>query len=99
LKVVLGELEDERESLANFLRATLEAEVTSDGNGVLVDSEKLPLQELKSAVNRFIYHRNLNNKYWVASEGSAVRVEKFGAKKSEKKRKKVTPPSTIKHGW
>jgi hypothetical protein len=98
--VVLGELEDEREFLSSFLRATFKAEVTSDGNDVLVDSEKLSPQELKRYVSKFIYHRNLNNKYWASLKGGVVRVEKFGsAKESGKQKKKVTPPSTIKHGW
>jgi len=100
LKVDLGELEDEREALSSFLRTKLEVETTSDGNNVLVDSQKLTLQELKRLVSKFIYHRHLNNEYWVALEGGAVRINKFkGAKKSEKRKKKVTPPSTIKHGW
>jgi hypothetical protein len=100
LKVDLGELEDERESLSSFLRTTLKVEVTSDDNNVLVDSEKLSPQELNRLVNKFIYHRNLNNKYWVALEGGVVKINKFkGVKKSEKRKKEATPPSTIKHGW
>jgi hypothetical protein len=51
-------------------------------------------------VSKFIYHRRLNNEYWVALEGGVVKINKFkGAKESEKRKKKVTPPSTIKHGW
>lgn len=100
LRVDLGELEDEREPLSSFLRTTLKVEVTSDGNNVSVDSEKLSPQELKRLVSKFIYHRRLNNEYWVALEGGAVKIKKFkGEKESEKRKKKVTPPSTIKHGW
>lgn len=100
LKVDLGELEDERESLSSFLRTTLKVEVTFDGNNVSVDSEKLSPQELKRLVSKFIYRRRLNNKYWVSLEGGAVEIRKFkGVKESEKRKKKVTPPSTIKHGW
>ena len=96
----LGELEDERESLASFLRTTLRVEVTSYDNNVLVDSEKLSPQELQRLVNKFIYHRHLNNKYWASLEGGAVRINNFKvAKKSEEQKKKGTPPSTIKHGW
>ena len=99
-KVDLGELEDERESLSSFLRTTLEVDVTSDGNTVSVDSEKSSPQELKRLVIKFIYHRRLNNEYWVALEGGTVKIKKFkGVKESEKRKKKVTPPSTIKHGW
>lgn len=100
LKVELGELEDERESLPNFLRVTLKVEVTCDGNNVLVDSEKSSPQELKNLVNKFIYHRHLNNKYWVALENNVVRIYRFkDVKKSGKRKKEAIPPSTIKHGW
>jgi hypothetical protein len=100
LKVNLGELEDERLSLASFLSTTLRVEVTSFGNDVLVDSEKLSPQELERLVNKFIYHRHLNNKYWATLQGGAVKINNFKvAKKSEKQKKKGTPPSTIKHGW
>jgi hypothetical protein len=100
LKVDLGELKDERESLSDFLRITLKVEVTSDGNNVFVDSEKLSSEKLKRLVNKFVYRRHLNNKYWIALEGSVIKINKFkGEKKSEKQKKEVTPPSTIKHGW
>jgi len=100
LKVDLGELENERESLASFLRTTLKVEATSDGNTVSVDSEKSSPQELKRLVSKFIYHRRLNNEYWVALEGGTVKIKKLkGVKESEERKKKVTPPSTIKHGW
>ena len=96
----LGELEDERESLVSFLRKTLEVEITSYDNNVLVDSEKSSPQELKRLVNKFIYHRNLNNKYWASLEGGTVRINNFKvAKKSEEQKKKAIPPSTVKHGW
>jgi len=98
--VDLGELENERESLSSFLRSNLKVDVTSNGNNVLVDSEKLSSQELKRFVNKFVYRRNLMNKYWVALEGGVVKINKFkGVEKQEKRKKEATPPSTIKHGW
>jgi hypothetical protein len=100
LKVDLGELQDETEPLSSFLRSSLKADVTSSGNKLQVDSKELSPQELKRLVSKFVYHRNLNNMYWVALEGSAVKVNKFkDVKKHEKRKKEVTPPSTIKHGW
>ncbi|MFQ6081345.1 MAG: hypothetical protein ACE5OW_06730 [Candidatus Bathyarchaeia archaeon] len=100
LKVDLGELEDERERLSSFLRSKLKADVVSKGNKVLVDSENLSSKELKRLVNKFVYRRNLMNKYWVALEGDTVRIEKFKrSEKHEKRKKKGTPPSTIRHGW
>ena len=43
----LGELENEKETLSDFLRAKLKVDITSGGNTVLVNSENLPLKELK----------------------------------------------------
>jgi len=100
LEVDLGELHDERELLSSFLSSNLKIDVVLRGNRLLVDSEELSPQELKKQVNKFVYHQNLNNTYWVALEDRIVKINKFkGAKKDEKRKKKVTPPSTIKHGW
>jgi len=100
LKVDLGELEDERESLSNFLRLKLKVDVTLSGNRVLVDSENLSSKELKRMVNKFVYRRNLMDKYWVALESNVVKINKLKrTEKKEKRKKKGTPPSTIKHGW
>jgi hypothetical protein len=100
LEVDLGELQNERERLSSFLSSNLKIDVVSSGNKLLVDSEELSPQELKSQVNKFVYHQNLNNTYWVALEGRSVKINKFkGVKKDEKHKKKLTPPSTIKHGW
>lgn len=99
LKVVLGELMDEKDLLSSFLRKSLNEGVASDGHNLLVNSEKLSVQELRGLVNKFIYHRHLNNAYWVALEGGGVKIHKFKEKKSEKRKKPATPPSTIKHGW
>jgi hypothetical protein len=100
LKVDLGELEDERESLSSFLHSKLKVDVTSSGNKVMVDSENLSSEELKRMVNKFVYHRNLMNKYWVALEGDVVKIKKFEHfEKKEKRKKKEASPSTIKHGW
>ena len=99
LKVNLGELQDEKESLASFLRTTLKGEINSQENNVSVDSEKLSPQELQRLVNKFIYHRKLNNKYWTSLEGGTVKINVFKAAKSEGKKKKGIAPATIKHGW
>ena len=99
LKVDCVELEGEREHLSGFLRKSLNVEVVFDDHNLLVDSEKLSAQELKVLVSKFIYHQHLNNRYWAALEGGGVRIHKFEEKKSEKRKKPATTPSTIKHGW
>lgn len=100
MRVDLSELENEREPLSNFLRAKLKVNVTSSGNKVSVDSEDLCATELKRWVNKFVYHRNLMNKYWVTLESNVVKIHEFkSSQKHEKRKRKGTPPSTIKHGW
>ena len=100
LKVDLGELQGEREHLYSFLHLSLKVDVTSSGNELLVDSEKLSPQKLKELVNKFVYHQNLNNRYWVALTSGVVKINKFkGVKKHKKRKKEGTQPSIITHGW
>ncbi len=100
LKVDLGELKDERESLSNFLRLKLKVDVTTSGNKVLVDSENLSSKELERLVDRFVYHRNLMNKYWVALESGVVKINKVKrSKKNEKRKKKGTRARVARGGW
>lgn len=100
LIVDLGELEDEKESLSRFLSSKLKINVISSGNKLLLDSENLFSNELKRLVRKFVYRRNLMNKYWVALERNVIKVNKFKRSgEHEKRKKKGTPPSTIKHGW
>ena len=101
MDVHVAELEnDERELLLGFLRSSLSGDVVLSGGKVSVDSGELLLEELKRLVTKFVYHRNLNRRYWVRVEGGSVRVGRFGkAKKAEKRRKEATKPQTITHGW
>jgi hypothetical protein len=100
LKVDMGELQDEREHLSSFLRSSLKVDVTSNDNKLLINSEELSSQELKGIVSKFVYHRNLNNTYWVALESGVVKINKFkSGKKHEKRKKEGTQPSIITHGW
>jgi len=99
LKVYLGEMKDEGEPMSSFLSVALNIKVTSGNDNLMIDSEKLSVEELKKQATKFIYRRHLNHKYWVATERDGIRIHVFEAKKSPKKKKPGTPPSTIKHGW
>jgi len=99
LKVDLGELRDERDNLSSFLHSNLKIDVTSKGKELLVDSEELSPQELKRTVRKFVYHRHLNNTYWVALKGSVVKINKFKGAKKHKRKKEGTAPAIITHGW
>jgi hypothetical protein len=99
LKVDLGELHDERDRLSSFLSSSLKVDVAESGNALLVTSEDLLSPELKRTVQKFVYHRKLNNTYWVALENGAVKIHRFKSSKKPKKRKKGETPSLFAHGF
>ncbi len=91
---------DERNLVLAFLRSSLKSDVTLSGSKAFLDADKVSVYELKRLVNKWVYHKNLNRKYWVASDRSEVKVQKFEkAKKQEKPKKEGAPPQTISHGW
>jgi len=95
-----GELHDEGEQLSSFLRSSLKIDVMLKRNNLVVDSAELSPQELKRTVRKFVYHRNLNNMYWVSLKNGVVKINKFkGAKKQKKRKKEGTTPAIITHGW
>jgi hypothetical protein len=99
LKVNLGELEREGESLSSFLRSKLKADVSLRGNKLFVDSDFCSPSELRRLVNKFVYRQHLNHAYWVALEGDVVEIKKLDRSEKKGKQKKGTVPSIIKHGW
>ncbi len=99
LKVDLGKLKDECEALSSFLSSKLKVNVTSNDNKIFVDSNSSSSNELKRLVNKFVYRRHLNHKYWVALDGDVVKLHKFKRSEKKAKEKKGPIPSTIKHGW
>jgi hypothetical protein len=99
LKVDLGELRDEGGNLSSFLHSNLKIDVTSKGKDLVIDSDELSRRELKRTVKKFVYYRKLNNKYWVALEGSVVKINRFKRAEKHKRKKKGTTPAIITHGW
>ena len=101
LEVDVGALEkDEREALSGFLRSSLKVGVVLGGGRIVVDSDVLLVDELRRLVTKFVYHRNLNRLFWVGLDGDVVRVRRFGkVKPREKRRREVTPPRVVTHGW
>jgi hypothetical protein len=99
LKVDLGELKDELGSLSSFLGSKVEAKIVSVGNKLFVYSDSLSPSELKRLVNKFVYHKHLNHRYWVGLEGDDVKINKFKRSDKKEKQKEGITPSTIKHGW
>ena len=99
LKVDLGELKAESKVLSSFLSSKLKVEVTFKDKEVFVESNSTSANELKRLVNKYLYRKHLNHKYWVAIEGERVKIKKFKSSEKKKKDEKRPVPSTIKHGW
>jgi hypothetical protein len=99
LKVDMTELHSEMDSLSSFLSSNLKVEVTANTNELQVSSENLSSPELKRTVRKFVYHRKLNNTYWVALENGEVKIHRFKSTKKPKKHKKGETPNMFPHGF
>ncbi len=89
----LGELNYETKALSNFLSSKLKSDVALRGNE-LVGAENLSVKELERLVNKFVYHQNLMDKYWVGLNKGIVQINRFeNVEKKEKLRKTHTQDS------
>jgi exosome complex RNA-binding protein Rrp4 len=100
LEVDLGELENEKENLTNFLKQHLKVEVYLGKNKVSVDAEKTTLTDLYQAVKKFVYHRHLNNTHYVLQELSKVKISRLkGHEKKKEDHKKEVPHKNEIQTW
>jgi hypothetical protein len=99
LKVDLGDLQNEKENLTNFLLLHLKVSVFQVEDKLRVDSEKVSVQELQHVVTKFVYHRDLNGTHWVSVEGSTVKINRFKAIEKEAKHEKEPPHQTAMQSW
>ena len=77
LKVDLGDLQNEKENLTNFLQLHLKVPVSQVEDKVTVNSEKVSVQELQHVVTKFVYHRDLNGTHWVSVDDATVKINRF----------------------
>jgi aspartate carbamoyltransferase regulatory subunit len=100
LKVDLGDLQNEKENLASFLQLHLKVSVSQVENKLTVDSEKVSLKDLEHVVNKFVYHRDLNNTHWVSVEGaSTVKINRFKVIEKKEKHEPEPPHQTAMQSW
>ncbi len=99
LQVDLGDLQNEKENLTNFLQLHLKVSVSQDGDKLRVDSEKVSVQELQHVVNKFVYHRDLNNTHWVSVEGTTVKINKLNVIEKKETPEKEPPHQTAAQSW
>ena len=100
-EVDLGDLQNEREHLSSFLQSNLRVIVVPVENKLILNSEKLSLQELQRLVTKFVYRRNFNSTHWASIEGTTVRINRFKvtAPKKKVKTKKNMPHQTPTQSW
>jgi hypothetical protein len=99
LKIDLGDLQNERENLLNFLRSHFNVDASPSREGLNLNAKAVAPQELERIVNKFVYHQNLNGTHWVALEENVVKINRFKHSKKTKENKNPVSPSTITHGW
>lgn len=92
-------MQNEKENLNSFLQLHLKVSVSQVEEKLTVDSEKVSLQELQHIVNKFVYHRDLNNTNWVSAEGSTVKINGFKVIEKKEKHEKEPPHQTAAQSW
>jgi hypothetical protein len=99
VKVDMGDLDGEKENLANFLRSQFELNSTITPGGLALNMEDAPTFAVARGVTKFVYRKNLNSTHWVTVNNNVVKINRFKNQKSVKKNKHPVTASTIKHGW
>jgi predicted DNA-binding protein len=99
VRVDMGDLDGEKENLANFLRSQFGLNSSIIREGLELKMEDVSTYALARDVNKFVYRKNLNSTHWVNVKNNVVIINRFKHKKEAKKNKHPTTPSTIKHGW
>ncbi len=99
VRVEMPDLDEEKESLANFLQKHNKLSSTIISDGLTLKGEDVSTFELQRIVTKFINSKRLNLTHWTAVEGNAVKIKRFNHKKDEKKNKHPQTASTIRHGW
>jgi len=99
VRVEMNDLDEEKESLVNFLQKHFKLNASPDRYGLELSGADVSTYELLRMVSKFVNSKGLNRTHWVNVEGNAVKINRFRHEKKEKKNKHAVTASTIKHGW
>ncbi len=93
ITVDLGDLEGERDALAEYFQTKLQASVKINGKMLLVDDSKVPIRtrDVKMYLKQFIYHRKFPEEYRVIVDHPLIRVLKAKTRKKSKPRREEVP--------
>jgi hypothetical protein len=99
LQVDVGDLQNEKECLSNFLQSNLNVSVAPVENKLIVDSEKLSVLELQKVVAKYVYRHNFSRTHWVSVQDKTVKINRFKGAKKKEKHEKSTPHQNITQSW
>jgi len=99
VKVDMGDLDDEKENLAKFLRSQYGLNSSVISYGLELKMEDVSTYTLAREVTKFVYRKNLNSTLWIDVKNNVVMINRFRHQDKTKKNKHPTTASTIKHGW
>ena len=98
--VDVGDLDSEKENLANFLHVQFKLNSSITPKGLELNAEAVPTYSLARMVSKFVYHKNLNRTHWVTVENNVVKINKFkGSNKKKEKHQKESPHQTATQSW
>ena len=80
-KVDIGDLENEKENLANFLRTQFRLNSSLTRKGLELKMEEGSTQTVTRMVNKFVYRKNLNRTHCVTVEKNVVKISRFKKQK------------------
>ena len=99
VKVDMGDLDEEKESLAKFLQSQFKLDSTIIREGLELSMDNVSTFALARNVTKFVYRKHLNGTHWVDVKNNVVRINRFKHQEKGKKNKHPVTASTIKHGW
>jgi len=86
LQVDLGDLQNEKDRLTNYLQLHLKVTASPVKDKLAVDSGNVTLSDLHHAVKKFIYSTGHSATHYISIEGATVKINRF--KGHEKKKEK-----------
>ncbi len=98
-QIDLSDFDAEQAALSSFLQTKLKTPMTQVFNKLEPESDTVTAEEIQRLVNKFVYHHNLNTKYYVSLSGSTVKIHKFKHDSKPEKTRKNPQSPTFAHGF
>jgi hypothetical protein len=100
VKVDVGDLNEEKEKLADFLRIQFKLNSSVTPKGLEMNEEDVSSCSLAVMVKKFLSRKNLSNTHWVSIENKVVKINRFKrTAKEQEKHKKSSPHQNITQSW